>query len=298
MDAMDAKDPTLLYTGHIVKTRGSMFKLYNREIDAIALQGNPNRMLTRRLVIHGGKRARKFGRWSYVNIVARLKHRVLGPFRSATDVWRASRSLKRPFQLGMGLMELRARMRFNRGAPWFVYRIRHPKKITCGELMWVGLDGDDKTAGKGFLDSAGGARFYVPGSPSQPSWKKLSTESPRYGVSPARWKAMHAVRGAPVPRPLPDIPKVAEKVQARKARESFRREVCPVDDDERIDLTHPDSAVDFRAVMGALEPLDSLAGSLWDWMGPPGAVVDEILGGCLNTQMGVLSPDEDMDESV
>lgn len=259
---MDVKDATLLYAGHIVKSRAHMFKIYEDKVNAIALPAIPKGILARRVVFHGGKRARKHGRWSYANIGARLKHRALGPFYSAEDMWRASRSLRRPFQLGMGLMELRARMKFRKGGgPWFVHRFRSPTKLTCAELMWVGLDWDDKTAGKAFLDSAGGARFYVPGSPSQPSWKRLSSEPPRYGVTPARWKAMHAVRGSPAQstRALPRIPKVAEKVEARRARESWLREVCPAEDGERIDLTGSDVTPE--------NELEVLAGSLWGCVG-------------------------------
>lgn len=195
------------------------------------------------VVFRGGRQARSKGRWANANILARLKRRVLGPFQNAADVWRASRRAERGFRLGMGFGELKARMKREPGGwlPWYVYRFKRARPLPVGELVWPGSSRDGP--GGEFLESDGGARFYVPGGPSQPS--KIGP--PISGVLPGRWKAMHATRkpiAGGVRGLLPTVPR-------KQGRELV---LFPEDDDPRIDLTNS----------GAFEELAALEEGIWE----------------------------------
>ena len=208
------------------------------------------------LVFRGGKQiTRSHGRWSSTNIVARLKKRVLGPFKNAEDVWKASRSAKRGFKLGMGLAELKARMRWDSdrsGAGWYVYRFKRARVITCYELVWLG--GADDGRGGEFLENDNGTRFYAPGGKNQP----VPPGPPPYGALPGRWRVAHTVRGFPSRRPpLPTIPKRPNAVGSA----AFVREVCPAE--AWIDLT-----VDNTEALKALEKVEDV---IWELMEAPEA---------------------------
>jgi hypothetical protein len=223
--------------GVIIKWRWWMGKILRREMDCILMRGRAG--TARRVIFRGGAQARRKGRWSNANIVAKLKRRVLGPFMRAEDVWRASRQGKRGFRLGMGLAELRARMRGDhhgsRGAGWYVHRFRRARPVGYGELVWLGGHGDRDGE---FLGCDEGRRFYAPGGPRQPPPVRAGPAAARFGVGPARWKAMHAVRGFPSAarrmQSLPDIPK-----KDGWARLAFARTVCPPEEDW-VDLTQDD----------------------------------------------------------
>ena len=226
--------------------KGDMTGVCFKQLDHLKQRGIKD------VVFHGGKQMRRNARWASTNIVARLKKRVLGPFQTVEDVWKASRDAKRGFKLGMGMAELKARMHMetNHGrAPssWYVYRFKRARPISCYELVWLGGARDGK--GGEFLGNDDGARFYAPGGTNQP----VRPGPPPYGALPGRWRVAHAVRGFPSRRPaLPTIPKRPNAVGSA----AFVREVCPAE--AWIDLT-----IDNTEALKALEKVEDV---IWEVM--------------------------------
>jgi hypothetical protein len=257
--------------GTIIKWRRGMRQIQRGDVNCLLMQRAVDLKLRgfRRVILRGGRQARRKGRWANANMVAHLKRRVLGPFMTADEIWRASRlSRGKGFKLGMGLAELRARMRMEgaRWLGWYVYRFRRVRALPTSELVWLGSrDGDGR--GGEFLECGGGTRFYAPGGPFQPKDPVSPGVGGGGGVLPARWKAMHAVRCSPgASRELPPIPK---RVGWKRA--TFIRRVVPAEE-ERIDLTL-DSEVAPCSTPGAVKvvtlcdadrSLDVLEEGLWD----------------------------------
>ena len=174
----------------------------------------------RYVALHAGARVRKSG-WTE-ELVARLRKGeskggcVLGPFKTAESVWKASRGGEE-FRLGMSFRELQLYMRSMKAGEEGIYVYRFYPAEVCKRLVWNDADNlacaDDWAAG--FVRSRnarGGIRFYVKwtmqerqqqvrrqSSTCMPGVRSSSSSSSSCwdSLSPTRLLVLQAIRGKP-----------------------------------------------------------------------------------------------------
>lgn len=191
--------------GTVVASRWQMQAYKDGDITCVLKVGyTAVKKWVRYIALHPGACARKAG--FQEELVARLRKdargggAVLGPFKTAESLWKASKD-GTAFKLGMSLSELRiwvkwmAKVRGEESVPIFVYRIFPAEEST--DLVWNGgyQVGDDWASmfARSKNQRGGGIRFYVKRrSPSRKVSRQDSHRRCDDGISWAQWCVLQA----------------------------------------------------------------------------------------------------------